>query len=108
MTTAISGTTAEQRRDEAVRQVLRLRPLTEIRQEFRLSAADLEIVARRVRSAYPWIAAIVFGPREDDDVGLCPGSRRIPPFSGQATPSCSGVPNHRAGGEFLRTRAPAG
>lgn len=73
MTIAISGTRAQQRRDEAVRQVLRLQPLTEVRQELRLSDADLEVVVSRVRAAYPWIAAIVFGPEEDDDTGLCPG-----------------------------------
>ena len=78
MSTAISGTTLEQRRDEAVRQVLRLRPLTEIRQALRLGNADLEAVARRVRVVYPWIAAIVFGPEEDDDVGLCPGVAPYP------------------------------
>lgn len=66
------GADAAGRRAEAVRRVLQLRPLAEVRQAVGLDAVDEQVVGERVRAAYPWIADIVLGDGDEDDVGLCP------------------------------------
>ncbi|MEU7887780.1 hypothetical protein AB0B54_19945 [Microbispora bryophytorum] len=67
------GAPLAERHAEAVRQLLRFQPFDQVRQALRLNRAEERRAIEHMRAAYPWIAVIIIGPEEDEDLGLCPG-----------------------------------